>query len=258
MSNIYQHFRPEEKHFIDQVFGWEQQVERTYTVKLTDFLHPREQFILQSVVGGHGDISLQFFGGFTESERKRALLYPYYMEPEEFDFQVGLYEIDYPRKFVKLEHRMVLGSLMSLGLTREKFGDIIVNQDRIQFFAAKEIESFLMTEFNEVGRAKVFIKNIQLDEAIESNERWREIETTVTSYRLDAILARAFSISRQNSRSLIEQKRVTLNWKLVEDPSKECASGDMISVRKFGRCKIIDNCGVTRKNRHRIKIGILK
>lgn len=40
--NIYQHFRPEEREFIDQVLNWKNIVENTYAPKLTDFLDPRE------------------------------------------------------------------------------------------------------------------------------------------------------------------------------------------------------------------------
>jgi RNA-binding protein YlmH len=44
--NIYQHFRPEEREFIDQVLHWKDFVDSSYTSKLTDFLDPREQHIL--------------------------------------------------------------------------------------------------------------------------------------------------------------------------------------------------------------------
>ena len=51
MSVVYQHFRPEEKEFIDQVIDWRINVEDTYAPKLTDFLDPRQQFILRSIIG---------------------------------------------------------------------------------------------------------------------------------------------------------------------------------------------------------------
>lgn len=34
---IYQHFRPEEQHLIDQILDWKDQVERTHISVLTDF-----------------------------------------------------------------------------------------------------------------------------------------------------------------------------------------------------------------------------
>ena len=49
--SIYQHFRPEEREFIDQVLNWKNLVENTYAPKLTDFLDPREQQILKRVDG---------------------------------------------------------------------------------------------------------------------------------------------------------------------------------------------------------------
>ncbi|MFD1705813.1 RNA-binding protein [Siminovitchia sediminis] len=255
MSSIYQHFRPEEKPFIDTVFDWRHLVENTYSPKLTDFLDPRQQYILQSVIGEGGDIQFGLFGGQEQSERKRALLYPDYFQPEEEDFQVGLYEIEYPKKFVRIEHPMVLGSLMSLGLKRDKFGDILVGEDQIQFFSSKEIERFLLSELKEVGRAAVRLKAIPLTKAIETTEKWNEKEVSAASMRIDAIVSAAFNLSRQKSQVLIEQKRVKLNWKTVENPAAECMEGDIISGRRLGRCKIIDVLGTTKKNKARLKIG---
>ena len=49
--SIYQHFRPEERGFIDQVLNWKDFVENKYAPKLTDFLDPREQQILKMIIG---------------------------------------------------------------------------------------------------------------------------------------------------------------------------------------------------------------
>lgn len=258
MNGIYQHFRPEEKRFIDLASDWKAFVERTYTEKLTDFLDPRQQFILQSVLGDGPDVKLSFFGGASFCERKRALIHPDYMQPQADDFHISLYEIDYPRKFIKLEHRMVLGSMMSLGIKRDKFGDIIVNGDRIQFFSCQEIDGFLATHLNEIGRASVALQKLPQDKAMEWEEEWAEFETTAASLRLDAVLSAVFSISRKKAQSLIAQKLVKLNWKTVEEPAAECYEGDMISARRFGRCKIIGVMGETRKNKLRIRVGMIK
>ena len=51
--SIYQHFRPEEREFIDQVLNWKEYVENNYAPKLTDFLDPREQQIVKMIIGQH-------------------------------------------------------------------------------------------------------------------------------------------------------------------------------------------------------------
>ncbi|MGX1194029.1 RNA-binding protein YlmH [Metabacillus sp. SLBN-84] len=98
MDHIYQHFRQEERHFIDQAAEWKESVLINYSPKLTDFLDPREQEMVKAVVGSGEDVRLQFSG--EDMERKRALLYPDYFTPSHDDFQLSLLEIAYPSKFV--------------------------------------------------------------------------------------------------------------------------------------------------------------
>lgn len=116
--SIYEHFRPDEVVFVDKVLEWKQAAEY-HQVKLTDFLDPRQQQIVTMVIG-QGDIAVQFDGATSRAERKRALIYPDYLVVNEEEFQVEGLEIDYPSKFYTLEHRQILGTFMSLGLTREK------------------------------------------------------------------------------------------------------------------------------------------
>ena len=56
MENVLQHFRKDEQPFIEQVVRWMREVEDRYAPKLTDFLDPRQQFIVDSIRRQNVDI----------------------------------------------------------------------------------------------------------------------------------------------------------------------------------------------------------
>ncbi|GHH96484.1 RNA-binding protein [Neobacillus kokaensis] len=253
--NIYQHFRPEEREYIDQVLDWKENVELHYTSRLTDFLDPREQHILKTIVGENGDIKYSLFGGTNDGERKRAFLYPDYLTPNEDDFQISLFEIHYPKKFVTIEHRQVLGTLMSLGVKRGKFGDILINDDQIQFFTAQEISDYIKNNIEAIGRAGIKLVEKPLNYALAPKELWGEMDVTVSSLRLDTVISSVFHVSRQKSLTFIQQGAVKVNWTAIENPSFHCDEGDLISVRGHGRMKILQIEGKTKKEKWRIVVG---
>jgi RNA-binding protein YlmH len=253
--NIYQHFRPEERDYIDQVLNWKDYVETHYTPKLTDFLDPREQYILKMLIGEHGEVNYKFFGGSPEVERKRALIFPEYLTVNEEEFQISLFEILYPAKFVTIEHRQVLGTLMSLGLKRGKFGDILIMDDKCQFFAAKEISDYIIGNVETIGRAGVKLTETGIENALPTSEIWLENDLTVSSLRLDTVISGIYHLSRQKSQLFIQQGLVKVNWSLIENPSFECGVSDMISVRGNGRAKILAIEGKTKKEKWRINVG---
>jgi RNA-binding protein YlmH len=253
--SIYQHFRPEEKEFIDQSLGWKDFVESSYAPKLTDFLDPREQQIVKMIVGEHSDVKLRFFGGAEGTERKRALLYPEYLNPVEEEFSITLFEIVYPSKFVSIEHPQILGSLMSLGLKRGKFGDITVQDERAQFFVSRDIEDYVSMQLESIGKASITLKKLPLEKAILTSDSWEESSATVSSLRLDAVISAIYNISRQKSQLFVQQGLVKVNWTQIEDPSFACGDGDVLSVRGKGRSKIREVEGKTKKEKWRIIIG---
>jgi RNA-binding protein YlmH len=51
---------------------------------------------------------------------------------------------------------------------------------------------------------------------------------------------------------------VKVNWQVIENPSFECQTGDLISARGYGRVKILSIDGKTKKEKWRITIGIQK
>ncbi|MBR3320925.1 MAG: RNA-binding protein, partial [Exiguobacterium sp.] len=76
--SVYDHYRPSERAFVEQVLDWVQQVENSYVLKLTDFLDPREQQIVKQLVGKQ--LVIHDDGGFEGAERRRLILAPDYYE----------------------------------------------------------------------------------------------------------------------------------------------------------------------------------
>lgn len=253
--SIYQHFRKEEHAFIDQVLEWREQVQNEYTFKLLDFLDPREENIVENIIGTKEDVRCVFWGGYEAAERKRAILYPEYYTPQLEDFDLVLFSIRYPSKFVTFNHPQILGSMMGLGLKRTKFGDILMNNHDVQFIVAGQVAEYVKLHFNQVGKTKVLLEESSLNQLIEVNEVWQEQTITVSSMRLDTILAEVFNLSRQKITPYIQNQLVKVNWKIIEDPSYQCGEGDTLSMRGFGRCKIKGIEGRTKKDKWRIMIA---
>ncbi|MEZ7171330.1 RNA-binding protein [Sporosarcina sp. OR05] len=258
MDAIIQHFRKDEQPFIETVIGWTREVEDTYSPKLTGFLDPRQQFIVESVVKGAG-LSVEGFGTFASAERKRVLIYPDYFVPTEDDFQIVVFQVKYPAKFMQLEHRDILGSLMSLGIDRSKFGDIRLHEDQVQMAVASELKDYMKANFTAIGKSKIRLE--LLEDAVpllEMNEEWKEELHIISSLRLDTVVASLIKSPRQKAVALIQGDKVKVNHVIRSTQAFELNELDSLSVRGFGRFKVLSIEGRTKKDKIRLLIGKLE
>lgn len=214
---------------------------------MTSFLDPREQYILEVIVGSFEDMKVSYFGG-QSAERKRAIIAPSYFEPTEGDFEEVLIQINYPEKFVSIQHQHVLGTLMSLGIEREQVGDILVS-DTIQFVLTKQLESYIMMELTKIKGATVKLDSIPFKDMIQSKENWNIHHSTVSALRLDVVLKEMIRKSRSIAKQLIEKKRVKVNHTLIDSPDFQLQNNDLLSIQGFGRARIIDIGGKTKKEK---------
>lgn len=259
MEHLIQHFRKDEQPFIEQVVGWRNEVEDRYAPKLTDFLDPRQRYIVQAVIGQSEDLMMFCEGKFEGAERQRVMIAPSYFEPKEEDFQITIFSIQYPTKFVQLKHPDVLGALISLGLDRSKYGDIRVDENVIQFAVASEVADYIRANLTSVGKVKVHAEEVSdVTPLIQMYEEWVEKNVTVSSMRLDVILSTVGNISRQKAQNLITAGKVKVNWTIREQTSFELQEGDIISARGIGRMKVIMTEGRTKKDKIRLQVGQLE
>ncbi|HLR54171.1 MAG TPA: YlmH/Sll1252 family protein [Pseudogracilibacillus sp.] len=257
--SIYQHYRKHEHPFVDQVLSWMEQVENTFVPYVTDFLDPREQQIVTTVIGANHDvIKFTFFGGSEEAERKRAVIAPFYEAVQESDAKVILLNATFPAKFVSLSHSDVLGAFLSLGIERKKIGDINVLQDELQLFIAEELEDYVRLNLTQIKKASIELKKQSAEKSVSANEEWAHRSHTVSSLRLDVLVKEIYKMSRKDAHTLIQANKVKINHTYVDNPATQLLEGDLISVRKYGRSKLVEESGKTRKDKHKITVAILK
>ncbi|KAB8138668.1 RNA-binding protein [Gracilibacillus oryzae] len=250
--DLYQHFREEEYPYIDQVLSWRDEVTERYHSKLTDFLHPREQKIFQSLIGNEETLKLQFFGAWEDAERKRALLTPFYEEITAKSFEVELLQAKYPEKFVTISHPDVLGAFLSAGIERKKLGDITINDGYIQILVAKDITTYLISNVTSIKKANVQFHSIPFSQLLDSTNRWVENTATCSSLRLDVLIKEMYQTSRQQAADLIKKGLVKVNFQTIEQAAFLLEEGDMLSVRGKGRSRLKEIQGKTKKDKVRI------
>ncbi|WP_100373275.1 YlmH family RNA-binding protein [Bacillus sp. FJAT-45037] len=255
--SIFQHYREEERPFVEQVVSWKEEVGLMHQVRRTDFLDPREQAIVKSIIGHDEDVIVQCFGGGPTTERKRAYICPPYLEIDPSKFDLTLFSIHFPAKFVTLTHSDVLGSLMNIGLVRHKFGDITVEQDTAQVIVASEIADFVEMNVTKIGKASVRMEPLPLSEYKSSPATWSDEAATISSLRIDTVLSEIYNLSRAKVRPYIEKGLVKVNWRICDQVDFVVKEGDYISVRGYGRSKIDSLEGRTKKDKVRIRYGKL-
>lgn len=253
--SIFEHFRPEEKPFVEKIMEWAEMVSQRKDERLTHFLDPREQFILQAIVGRHSDIEVYFFGGYEGAERKRALICPDYLDPNTDEYAITLLSIEGNYKSLPFEHRDVLGSLVGLGLKRDRLGDILLTEEKQQIVVANEIADYIQIHLQQISRYSIRCEAVSLSEVAIPSEDWRFQNKTVSSLRLDVILSELLSSSRAKITPLIKAGRVKVNWKVVEQTSLTLKEGDILSVKGHGRFLFAEIEGLTKKEKFRVKLG---
>ncbi|WP_027414514.1 RNA-binding protein [Aneurinibacillus terranovensis] len=254
--SLFDHFRQEERPFVERVLEWTERVRNRYERIQTDFLDPRQAFIVQSLAGREAGVFFMHFGGYAEAERTRGMLYPEYMEPTEEDVGLALLNVTGSNRLLPLEHRDYLGSLLGLGIKREKFGDILVHPQCGQLIVAAEIADYVRLHMHQVHRVNVVVENIPLCEIQVPAQSFRRLSFTVQSPRLDAIVSDVYRISRAKVLSPIRNGRVKVNWREVSDPSLYLAEGDVVSFKGFGRFKVTLLGGETKKGRVRLEVSV--
>ncbi|MGN1480835.1 RNA-binding protein [Porcipelethomonas sp.] len=195
-----------------------------------------------------------FYGFFENAERKMLCIYEEYFRPENTDFPLKCLTFTFRKENV-LTHRDFLGALMALRIKRETVGDIVINEGIAQIAVSDSVKDVIMSDIRKIGSVGVSVYD-DCQTKLERTENFREIKGTVASMRLDGILSLALNVSRSKAVGIIKGIGAEINY----FPKYECtchlSQGDVFSVKGYGKFRLEEVSGITKKGR--IHITVLK
>ena len=154
-------------------------------------------------------------------------------------------------------HKDYLGSLMGLELRREALGDIVLPPEEpgtAYLFALEPAAALICQELRSVGRTEVTAQQLALDEVPEFAQAERRLQTaTVSSLRLDAVLAAMLRCSRGMAAELVAAGRVEINHLPVSSAHAPVYESDVFTVRGKGRFRLTALPGKSKKDRQIIE-----
>ena len=218
----------------------------------TPVLSPAEQACVADLLGAAGHPRHFFFGGFEGAERQICVFLPDWQEQEDWladpEGPLTALQGTFPKE-ADLSHRDILGALMGLGITREKLGDILLNDNTCQVLCLIDTAPILLSQWEGAGRWKVKLRQIPLTDLTVKPPEVRTIRDTVATLRLDAVLASGFSTSRGKAADFINAGRVMVNHRECTKTDKPVAEGDVLTCRGLGKCVVKEVLGQSRKGR---------
>lgn len=242
----------EDKIFVNSVADKIYAAENKYRRSFTFFLNEAKYDLAKKTLSSQSFDNYKFFGGYEEAERVMLGIFPPHEEPSELYFPVSALTFSYRRQD-KLTHRDFLGTLMGLNVARDTIGDIIVGENSAIVFltdaAADEAERTVV----KVG--KIGVKVCQgYDKEIIPVRDFKKISGTVSSLRLDCIVALALKCSRTKAAQLINGGHAVVKGSQETDSSRHIDVGDTFSVRGFGKFILSEIGRSTKKERTFIEL----
>lgn len=195
------------------------------------------------------DFLVEAKGAFEECDRKILAFNNIYSTP----FPYRIIKITNKSKFSNLSHKDYLGSIMALGIEREKLGDLRVIDNYAIVPIYEEVADYILYELSSVGKAPVSVEEIQEDNLPKSN--FLEGTIIVPSLRLDNIVSKLANISRGKAVEIIDSGKVLIDYSKSIDKSKEIKDGQRVTISGVGKFIIGEIVGNTKSGRYKVKMN---
>ncbi|MBQ2910503.1 MAG: hypothetical protein IJE53_06815 [Bacilli bacterium] len=183
---------------------------------------------------------------FSPNRDSEKIIYYLDREPE-----VLLYEIKCSNE---LRHQDILGTMYSLNISKEMYGDIILNDGRYFIYILKLFQNYFEMNFTKVRNSKIELIELDLDYLKDYERAYEELELIVSSERIDTIVSHLSGTSRAVIKEKVKDKEILLNNELLKNLSYTLKENDTFSIRKIGKFKYIGIIKTTKSGNHIVKI----
>ena len=221
--------------------------QKSYSMVTSDFLDMTQGSLAEPFVRSHQADGAFLYGGYDDAERRMVVFVPdylgvsnfgelcqYFVENQE-DSPIAILDVTIKQKGVTLKHSDYLGSLLSLGIKREKTGDIMVHDGGAQIFVASEIAEYLAENYFKAGRVPLEAKVKPLSELVRREANIKEIRVSIPSPRLDNVISAAFDVSRKSAVEAINRGIVFVGNVENKKPDYSLKGGEKLVLRGKGK-----------------------
>lgn len=211
------------------------------------FLDLREQAFVRRMLTSQHACNWRLYGGYEEAERAILVAFPDFYDLDSIAYPISAVAFRY-RAVHRLTHRDFLGTLLSLGIRRDKIGDILCGTGLSVVFLREEIVPYVCEQVTCIGGEGVTIVKNYTGELPLSRE-YKEIRETIVSPRLDVVVKALIRSSREDAAKLIRVGSVSVDHFPIESVSAPITAPCTISIRGSGRF-LVDQIGPeTKKGR---------
>lgn len=189
----------------------------------TYFLDPRE---LQEVKSKLRKNEYQIYFPYKDSEKN--IIYKKNV-PE-----VLLYEI---KTKVPLRHQDILGTIFSLNISPELFGDILLIDGRYFIYILPLVRNYFEANFLMVKNSSIELELLDIDYLKDFERSYEKLELIVSSERIDTVISSICHTGRSNISEMIKKKEIMLNYDFLNNSSYKLKIGDIFSIKKIGKFK---------------------
>ena len=206
----------------------------TYFLDLSEALEVKKKM---------GKTKLNIFRPFPDSEK---IIYYLDKEPE-----VILYEI---KSSNVLRHQDILGTMYSLNISKEMYGDIILDEGRYYIYVIRLFQNYFEMNFNKVRNSKIEVIELDINYLANYERKYEKLELIVSSERIDTIVAQLANTSRALVKDKVRDKEILLNNQILKNLSYTLKENDTFSRRKIGKFKYIGIIKTTKSNNYIVEV----
>lgn len=146
-----------------------------------------------------------------------------------------------------LRHQDILGTLYSLNISDEMFGDVVIWNNRYFIIILSSIDNYIKSNLTSIKNSKVDLIEKDPDYLKDYKQEYEEFNIIVPSIRVDVIVSKIINSSRSNALEKIKNGDIYLNYELLTKPTYMLKENDIFSIRKYGKYKFNGIINETKK-----------
>jgi len=146
-----------------------------------------------------------------------------------------------------LRHQDILGTLYSLNISDEMFGDVVIWNNRYFIIILSSIDNYIKSNLTSIKNSKVDLIEKDPYYLKDYKQEYEECVIIVPSIRVDVIVSKIINSSRSNALEKIKNGDIYLNYELLTKPTYMLKENDIFSIRKYGKYKFLGEINRTKK-----------